>query len=126
MTTTNNYEESATWWKNKRIKYNKGLIVAGFTAFAIYAILGIFLIAPHDEEFEITLFTIFFQSIGYLLMMGLANVCYNLGYMVDKHYNKDNNQAYRQRLFNFGFWFSVLLPFLVPILVIISYFIHFA
>jgi hypothetical protein len=62
------------WWAKKRIKYNIGLIIAGFTTFLTYAVLGGILIAPYDNEFEVTLFTMFFQGIGYLFMMVVANL----------------------------------------------------
>ncbi|MCJ8166443.1 hypothetical protein MKJ04_16480 [Pontibacter sp. E15-1] len=117
---------SREWWSRKRGKYNLALVAAGISAFLAYAILGGLLIAPYDYNFEITLFTIFFQGIGYLFMMLIANLFYNLGYIVDKNFNKDNSQSYRQSLFNLGLWFSVGIPFLVPILIIVEYFVRFA
>jgi hypothetical protein len=114
------------WWANRRIKYNIGLIVAGFTAFIAYAVLGGLLIAPYDNDFEVTLFTMFFQGVGYLFIMFVANLFYNLGPLVDKHYNKDNRETFRQQLYNLGFWFSVGLPFLIPALIVVEYFIRFA
>ena len=113
------------WWSKKRVKYNVGLIIAGFTAFIAYAILGGILIAPYDNDFEVTLFTILFQGIGYLFMMLVANLFYNLGPYVDTNYNKYNSEEFRKRLFNFGFWFSMTLPFLIPVLIVVEYFIRF-
>ncbi|OQY05633.1 MAG: hypothetical protein B6I20_00915 [Bacteroidetes bacterium 4572_117] len=123
---TENSLSSKDWWRIHRVKYNLGLVFAGITAFLIYAILGVILIAPYDFEFEITLFTTFFQGIGYLFMMLIANTFYNLGYLLDNSFNKDNSEAYRQRLFNLGFWFSIGLPFLIPSLIIMEYFVRFA
>jgi hypothetical protein len=114
------------WWAKRRIKYNAGLVIAGISAFILYAILGSLLIAPHDNEFEITLFTIFFQGIGYLFMMAIANLFYGLGAYVDRHYNKTNDEQFRQRLFNLGYWFSFALPFLIPLLIVVEYFIDYA
>lgn len=105
------YADRKHWWQKKRRKYNIGLIISGLTAFILYAVLGEILIAPYDEEFEITLFTIFFQGMGYIFMMLIANLFYNLGALVDNHYNKENSVTFRTRLFNLGFWFSVGLPF---------------
>jgi hypothetical protein len=45
--------------------------------------------------------------------------------LVDKHYNKDNSEAFRQRVYNIGFWFSVGLPFLIPALIVVEYSIRF-
>ncbi|MDO3641601.1 hypothetical protein [Mucilaginibacter sp. L3T2-6] len=52
------------WWWSKRLKYNIGLIISGFVAFMLYCLLGEAIIAP-KEEFEVTLFTIFFQGRAY-------------------------------------------------------------
>ena len=103
-----------TFWKKKRLKYNVGLIVAAIIAFIASVILGTYLIMPYDNEFEITLFALFFQGILFIIFVGIANLFYNLGYIVDKHYNKRNSETFRLRLYNLGFWFSVGVPFLVP------------
>lgn len=124
--TINHLISKREWWTSRRLKYNRGLVIAELLAFLLYAILGSLLIAPHVEEFEITLFTILFQGIGYLFMIGVANVFYGLGPFVDKLYNKKNDEEFRKRLFNWGYWFSFSLPFSVPILVVVNYFIMYS
>ena len=106
---------SKKWWWDKRCKYNKGLIIAGFIAFMFYCILGPIIITPH-EEFEETIFTMFFQGIVYLVIVGVANFFYTLGWVVDVLYNRGNNQRFRERLFALGYWFS----FAPPILLVLS------
>jgi hypothetical protein len=113
------------WWAKKRLRYNIGFIISGFIAFIGYVILGSILIAPHDVEFEITLFTLFFQFILFLIIIGIANLFYNLGYYVDKRFNKKNDLVFRQKLFNLGFCFSIALPFIIPISVLIEYFVRY-
>lgn len=119
-------QTSKQWWASRRLKYNKGLVIAGITAFILYAVLGEILIMPYDSEFEITLFTIAFQGIGYLFMMLIANLFYNFGHIVDNMFNKDNSEQFRKRLFNFGYWFSFGLPFLIPTMVVIIYIFEFS
>ncbi len=114
------------WWAKRRLKYNIGLVIAGFTAFVSYAILGELLIAPYDNGFEITLFTTIFQGFGYLIMMLFANLFYYLGYFVDINFNKTDSVRFREKLYKLGFCFSVGLPFLIPILIVVMYFIRFA
>jgi len=106
------------WWKRRRLRYNIGLVISGVTAFVLYAILGSFY---GNNDFEITLFTTFFQGIGYLFMMGLANIFYFLGPFVDRRQNMSNSERFRERLFNLGFWFSCSLPFTVPLLLVLAY-----
>lgn len=117
---------SKNWWAQKRYTYNFGLVIAGFAAFLAYAVLGNLLIAPHDPGFEITLFTTLFQSVGYLIVMLLANGFYNLGYWVDVTFNKANSNTFRQTIFYLGFFFSMAVPFLAPLFIVIEYFIRFS
>lgn len=97
------------WWRAKRYPYNKGLVIAGFTAFLLYCILGPIIIAPH-EEFEETIFEMVFQGGCYFFMMILANIIYSLGWIIDITLNKDNSHRFRAILFNTGYWFSFSLP----------------
>lgn len=113
------------WWTERRLYYNVGLIVSGIVAFIVYTILGVTLIMPYDNDFEITLFTIVFQGIGYVIMMLIANLFYSLGNRIDLDLNKENSAKFRKRLFNIGFGFSVALPFLVPIMILITYYLNF-
>ncbi len=119
-------QTSKEWWARRRLKYNKGLVIAGITAFLLYAILGGIFIAPYDNEFEVTLFTIAFQGIGYLFIMLIANLFYNLGPFADNHFNKNNDEKFRQKMYNLGYWFSFGLPFLIPILIVVEYLNRFA
>lgn len=105
--------ERRQWWWSKRLKYNLGLIISGFIAFMLYCILGQAIIAP-KEEFEVTLFTIFFQGFGYLIMICIANVLYTLGWFIDMLFNPANSQRFRENLFRLGYWFSVALLILLP------------
>ena len=113
------------WWASRRVKYNAGLLIAGVIAFLAYAILSITLIYPHDPDFEIYLFTILFQAAGYLFMILIANLFYNLGPLIDEKQNKLNSETYRQRLFRLGFWFSICIPFLVPCFIVLEYFLRY-
>ena len=114
------------WWESRRKKYNMGLIISGIISYILYVILGSILIAPHDYEFEITIFNFVFQGFLFMIVILIANLFYNLGAFTDKHFNKRNEEKFRQRIYNLGFWFSVALPFLIPILIVIEYFTCYA
>lgn len=113
------------WWIERRLNYNIGLIISGFIAFILYVFVGVNFIMPYDDEFDITLFTIAFQGIGYLIMIVFANLFYSLGVTEDLNHNKENTDDFRKNLFNLGFWFSVSLTFLAPLWLLISYFLNF-
>ena len=113
------------WWAAQRKKYNIGLIVAGIAAFICYVIIATYFIAPYDPDFEISGIATFMQGIGYLIMIGVANVFYYLGYFIDRLFNTGNHLQFRVTLFNLGFWFSCALPFLIPMLVFATYLINY-
>lgn len=123
MIEIDNPTSPARWWRSKRIQYNKGLLWAGLVAFALYCVLGPIFIAPH-EEFEETLVEIIFQGVGYLIMMGIANLFYTLGWLSDVTVNRRNSQRFRERLFAVGFWFSVALPPLVILSVMARFYLY--
>jgi len=110
------------WWRYNRYNYNKGLLIAGFTAFILYCILGEIIIAPH-EEFEETIFEMAFQGGGYFFMMILANIFYSLGWIVDISFNKNNSRLFRERLYALGYWFSLALPILLILSVMVRFLI---
>jgi len=113
---------SKKWWCYNRLRYNKGLLIAGFIAFLLYCILGPIIIAPH-EEFEETIFEMTFQGGLYLWMIIVANIFYNIGATIDEYFNKNNTQSFRERLFAIGYWFSFSLPILLILSVMVRFLI---
>jgi hypothetical protein len=109
------------WWERRRLRYNVGLVVAGLLAFVCYVVV-VWRAAsngamPGDDEIEITLFTTAFQTVGYLFMMAVANVCYDAGQLSESLVKPTDVDRYRRVTFRLGFWVSVLLPFGIPALV---------
>jgi len=67
------------WWAAQRLQYNLALVVAGVVAFIAYVVVGSTLL-PTYALFEVTILTTLFQRIGYLFMIGVANVVYLLDF----------------------------------------------
>ena len=111
-------EDSSGWWQSRRLRYNVGLVIAGIVAFVIYA--SVVFILPAKDGLEITLFTTALQAIGYMAMVGIANLFYFLGPWSERAIQPRNPERYRQTCYRLGFWFSVLLPFSLPTLVTLS------
>lgn len=107
-------QTSAEWWRSRRAHYNRGLLLAGILSFIAYLFVGEWLLPP-EAEFEVTAFTLFGQGIGYLIMIGTANVLYNLGPLSEKWVKPAYPQRYRHICYQCGFWFSVLLPSAIPL-----------
>jgi len=107
---------TSEWWSQRRLKYNLGLVVAGILAFIVYATI-VFSFKAKIPDAEITLFTILIQAVGYLIAMGIANIFYFMGPLSERIINPKNILLYRKVTYNFGFGFSVLLPFSITALV---------
>jgi hypothetical protein len=110
---------SKEWWVNRRRKYNRGMAIACITAMVCYTILGSYLLAPYFNM--LIVFALFTQGIGFIILLGIANLFYNLGHWADKNFNKYNSEKFRQRLFNSGFWVSCALAFLIPAWAILGF-----
>jgi hypothetical protein len=54
-------------------------------------------------------------------MIGIANIFYGLGSIIDIHYNNSNAQQFREKLFKLGFWGSFCLPFIIPFLIVLRF-----
>jgi uncharacterized membrane protein len=119
-----NNNQIKDWWSKKRALYNAGIFISGIISFILYCFVGYVFIYPIDEEFEITLFTIFFQGIGYAFFIIIANLFYNLGYILDISLNENNSESYRNKLFKIGFITTIAFPFSIPILLFIEYLFH--
>lgn len=117
---------SRIWWNSRRLKYNKGLFIAGAIVFILYVIIGTNFISPYDNTFEINFFTSTLQFVGYLFMMLIANIFYGLGSFIDIRFNKNEKEKFRKQLFQLGFWISVILPFLVPLKLLFIYFTEYS
>jgi hypothetical protein len=105
---------SADWWSARRLHYNVGLLVAGALAFLAYVVVGFTILSAY-AEFAITLFTLF-QGAGCLFMIGVANVCYSIGPLSERIIRPSDPERYRQICFRLGFWFSMILPFSIPVI----------
>jgi hypothetical protein len=100
-------------------------VTAGLLAFVCYVLVvdrGIAIGTMPDAE--ITLFTTAFQGVGYLFMMAVANVFYFAGPLSESLIKPQNIDRYRRVTFQIGLSFSVLLPFIIPLIVAWSYLVH--
>jgi hypothetical protein len=118
---TNRATSPFAWWEARRLRYNVGLVVAGILAFVCY-VLVCFTLLPRvldPSEIEVTLPTTLFQGVAYLIIMGIANVCYFLGPLSERVVRPRDVERYRRICYLLGFWFSVMLPFSIPVLLTI-------
>ena len=117
-------EDSTTWWRARRLRYNGALVVAGILAFICYVTVAWTAIERIDPGVEVTVFTTLFQGMGYLFAIGIANVCYYLGPVSERVIRPRDPARFRRIAYGLGFWFSVLLPFAIPALLLYLAWFH--
>ena len=108
------------WWSSRRTKYNNGLILSFFISFVLNTVTIEFVI-PREEDVDVTLISIFFQFILFVIAMLFANLLYGLGSLSEIIIEPKNVIKYRKRIYNLGFWFSCGLPISMPVISFIYY-----
>ena len=108
------------WWGLRLPLYNLALLTAGPIAYFCY-MQAIYLFRSdltNDPGFDPGGIAFFFQAIGYVTAMVLANICYwILGPCLESFVKPGSPNAYRQFFFWTGTLFSVALPFGIPAMV---------
>jgi hypothetical protein len=104
------------WWESQRLRYNVGLLLAGISAFILYLVIYFNFGSRLPMEIDLTIFTVIFHGIGYIFYVLVANVFYCLGALSEKLPRMRTLKAHRKTTFTIGFWLSVALPFLEPVL----------
>ncbi len=103
------------WWESRRLRYKVSLVVAGLIAFFVY-ITELAVFSDRIPDAEINLFMIGLQGVGYLLFMLVANGFYFLGALSERLPHMRSLASHRRLAYELGFWFSMALPFLPPLL----------
>src|SRR5436190_4534810 len=111
--------QAAAWWGRRRRLYNIGLVVAGLVAFASYAAV-VEKCSAACPGFEITVFTILFQGVGYAIGICVANALYSLGRWSEIRLRPSDVPRYRRWAFGLGLTLSVVLPFSAVLAAVVS------
>lgn len=112
------------WWRSHRWHYNRGLIIAGILAFVCYITVAWTAVARVHPGVEVTVFTTAFQGIAYAIAIGLANIFYFLGPLSERIIRPRDPVHYRGIAYFLGYWFSLLLPFAIPTLLLYAALFH--
>ena len=106
--------EAWAWWQARRLRYSVALAASGLAAYGLH--VGLFYAFGHplwtrwQDGVSMTLFL----GVGFLILMGAANVCYVLGPITEALVKPDDPERYRRTTFAMGFWCSIALPFAFP------------
>ena len=107
-------DDGWTWWQGKRLRYNLPLAAAGWLAYGVAVAQSFVLAKPMwlspGGAFSMTLFL----GVGYLILMGFANVIFLLGPALEGAVRPDAVAGYRRVAFGAILWGSAALAFAMP------------
>ncbi|MCB0546391.1 MAG: hypothetical protein KDD19_02330 [Phaeodactylibacter sp.] len=101
------------WWEAQRGPFNRSLLLAGIMAVLLYyGIIESGLGKYRFAAFEFSWWALFFQIVLYLIYMGIANLLYNAGMIVESMRKPLMAMDYRRRAYQLIFWSGMAAPFL--------------
>lgn len=114
--TTRTASDGWSWWQARRVRYNVALAGSGMVAYVLTVLISVAFGEPVFATIgEAAGQTIFLGSL-FLIVMGIANVCYLLGPFGEAWLRPTDLASYRRTAFAMGLWGSAAAPFLVPLL----------
>ncbi len=106
-------DDAFEWWEARRGPFNRSLLLVGFMVVLLYyGIIEMGLGKYRFATLELNWWALFFQVVLYLIYMGIANLLYNAGLIVESMRKPVALMAYRQRAYQLIFWAGMAAPFL--------------
>lgn len=103
--------EPFEWWEARRGRFNRGLAMAGVVSGVVYYLLLYFQMKWYGfAGFRFNWVSFGFQFIAYLVYMGVANLVYNLGLILEHVRQPAEPVAFRQRLFGWLYGLALAAP----------------
>ena len=93
--------------------YNAGLVVAGMSALTLLAV-GLEFSKCRGPDLENAPLNLVYLAAGYFAAMGVANLLYSIGPLIEARLEPDRVARFRRWAFGSGFAISVALPLAVP------------
>jgi hypothetical protein len=107
--------ETWTWWQARRLRYNLTLAAGGWAGYAAAVALNYGFGHPVWKDWRGGLGMTLFLGTVFLLVMGVANVCYLLGPAVEGWVKPADVDRYRRNAFAMGLWGSLIVPATFPL-----------
>ena len=107
--------ETWTWWQARRLRYNLTLAAGGWVAYGLAVGLNYAFGHPVWKDWRGGLGMTLFLGTVFLVVMGVANVCYLLGPAVEAWIKPADVGRYRRNAFAMGLWGSLLAPATFPL-----------
>lgn len=103
------------WWQARRLRYNLILAAGGWIAYGLAVGLNYAFDHPVWKDWRGGLGMTLFLGTVFLVVMGIANVCYLLGPAVEAWVKPDDVSRYRRTAYAMGLWGSFAVPFVFPL-----------
>jgi hypothetical protein len=107
-------EDAWSWWQGRRLRYNLGLAGAGWLAYGLAIGQSFAFGRPMWTSLAGAVSMTLFLGVGYLILMGFANVAFLAGPAVESWVRPADLRAYRRTAFAMGYWGSLALAFAFP------------
>jgi hypothetical protein len=104
-----------SWWQARRLRYNLTLGAAGWIAYFAAVALNYAFGHPVWSDPRGAIGVTLFMGTWFLVVMGIANVCYLLGPAVEAWVKPADLGRYRRTAFAMGLWGSFAVPFVFPL-----------
>lgn len=112
--------DAQDWWEKQRGKFNWSLLLAGLFAFILNSFLLPMIVADIPQYgFGRGVMGLLLQMLTYMIYMGVANVFYSIGPLVENVKTPNQVVKYRRNSFNLLQAFFVIAP---QIIVLILFF----
>lgn len=104
-------DDAFDWWEARRGPFNRALLFNGILAVLLYyAIIEAGLGKYQFATFAFNWWALFFQFVLYLIYMGIANLLYNIGLIVESMRKPPAVAVYRERAYGLIFWLGMAAP----------------
>lgn len=98
-----------SWWESRRLRYNIGLVVAGWAGFGLQAAA---LVLWSMEDVDLAYLALW-QGLIYVFYLVIANIAYLLGAFAEAIIKPSPVEAYRTYAWRLGFLAVIGLPLIV-------------
>jgi hypothetical protein len=103
------------WWQARRLRYNLTLGAGGWVFYALAVGLNYAFGHPVWKNWRGGLGMTIFLGTVFLVVMGIANVCYLLGPGLEGSVKPQDVARYRRTAYAMGLWGSLAVPALFPL-----------
>ena len=105
------HQKSQEWWEQQRSKFNWSLLIAGVVAFILNSFLLPLVVADMPQfGWGRNLFLLLLQLLTYLIYIGVANVFFSIGPLVENVIQLNDINRYRNICFKILQATFVLIP----------------